>query len=92
MRSFAFDIADAFQLGRDYMGVTLIGPPVNTTGGLAVGDTLLVPTKDGGRAPCECVEFPLVNLSPERAAWVSVSVVGVSSEEVQVGERATRQS
>lgn len=77
----ADDIADVFDLGDDYKGVALIGPPVNTTGGLAVGDTLIVPTKEGGRASCECVEFPLVNLGPERIDWVRMSFVGISTAE-----------
>ena len=91
MPSFAFEIADVIDLKEAYKGITLIGPPVDTTGELSVGDTLLVPTKEGGRTPCECVGFPLVNIGDERAAWVRVSVVGVSLDEVQVGARADRQ-
>jgi hypothetical protein len=88
--TFAFDIADVVDLG--YKGITLLGPPVDTSDGLAVGDTLLVPTKEGGLTPCECVEFPLVNLGPERVRWVRVSVAGASLDEVQLGARAIRQA
>jgi hypothetical protein len=92
MPSFSFDIEDVFDLGDGFKGITLMGPPVQTSGGLAVGDTLLVTTKNGGRATCECVEFPLVNLGPERVAWVRVSVTGVLPHDVQVGSRANRDS
>ena len=68
----------------------MIGPPIDSSGGLAVGDMLLVPTKDGGRAACECVEFPLVNLGPEWVAWVCVSVTGVSPDDVLIGNEAHR--
>jgi hypothetical protein len=71
----SFDIV--FDLGDGFSGITLIGPPGETSGSLAVGDTLLVPTKDGGQASCEGGEFPLVNLGPERVAWVRVSITGV---------------
>lgn len=92
MPCFTFEIEDVFDLGVGFKGVTLIGPPIETAGGLAVGDVLLVPTKDGGRAVCECVAFPLVNLGPERAAWVRVSVTGVLPHDVQIGRRANRDS
>src|SRR5262249_8834720 len=92
MACFSFEIEDVFDLGVGFKGITLIGPPIETSGGLAVGDRLLVPTKDGGWAACECVEFPLVNLGPERAAWVRVSVTGVLPHDVQIGRRANRDS
>jgi len=57
-----------------------------------LGDTLLVPTKDGGQARCDCVEFPLVNLGLDRVGWVRVSVTGVSPDDVQIGSRAIRAS
>ena len=88
----SFDIEDVFYLGGSYNGITLIGPPAETSGGLASGDTLLVPTKTGGQTGCECVEVPLVNLGPDRVAWVRVSVTGISPDDVQIGSRATRAS
>lgn len=91
MPSFSFDIEDVFDLGQGFKCITLIAP-VETSGGLAVGDALLVPTKDGGKTSCECVEFPLLNLGPERVAWVRVSVTGVLLHEVQTGRRANRDS
>lgn len=91
MTSFAFEVVDVFDLGDGYKGVTLAGPPFDTTGGLGVGDTLSVPIRGGGRKACECVEFPLVNLGPERTTWVRVSVLGVLPDDVEVGRRATRQ-
>jgi hypothetical protein len=69
---FSFIVEDALELGEGFEGLTLVGPPIETSSGLAVGDILLVPTKDGALARCLCVEFPLVNLSPERVAWVRV--------------------
>ena len=92
MPSFSFDIEDVRDLGDGFTGITLIGPPVETSAALAVGGTLLVPTKDGGQASCECVEFPLVDLGPERVAWVRVSVIGVLPRDVQTGRRANRDS
>lgn len=92
MPSFSFDIEDVFYLGEGYEGVSLFGPAVDTSGGLAVGDILTVPTKGGGSARCECVGFPLVNLGPERVSWVRVSVSGVSPDDIQVGKRANRAS
>jgi hypothetical protein len=89
---FSFDIEDVFDLGDGYKGITLVGPPVDTAGGLKTGDILLVPTSDGHRALCECVEFPLVNLGPERVAWVRVSVTGVLADHIQIGTRASRAS
>lgn len=86
----AFDISYAIDLGDDSNSITLIGPPVETSGGLVVGEMLLVPMKDGGEATCLCVEFPLLNLGPERIGWVGVTVTGVSVDEVQVGHRASR--
>jgi hypothetical protein len=89
---FAFDIADVVDLGDDHEGITLVGPPIDASGGLEIGDTLLVPTVEGDHTPCECVGFPLVDLGPERASWVRVSVGGVMLDEVLVGARATRQA
>jgi hypothetical protein len=90
MPDFSFDVEDVMELGEGYKGITLIGPPIETSGGLAVGDSLLVPTKDGRQAPCECVEFPLVNLGRERVAWICVSVAGISADDIQIGGRASR--
>jgi hypothetical protein len=89
---FSFDIEDVFDLGGSHNGITLVGPPAETSGGLGSGDTLLVPARNGGQARCECVEFPLVNLGPDPVAWVRVSVTGVSPDDVRIGSRATRAS
>ena len=88
--SVSFDIEDVFDLGDGYQGVTLVGPPVDTSGGLKSGDILLAPTRHGDRALCECVDFPLVNLGPERVDWVRVSVTGVMADRIQIGSRASR--
>jgi hypothetical protein len=89
---FSFTVDKVIDLGDDPATVTLIGPPNETSAGLAVGDTLLVPTNDGGWSTCVCVEFPLVNLGPERLAWVRVSVTGVSPGDVRIGSHANRDS
>ena len=89
---FTFDIANVLILHKDRRSLTLIGPVIDDTNGIAIGETLLVPTRLGRLTPCECVDLPLVNLGPERMHWARVTVVGVSLDEVLVGARATRQS
>lgn len=64
---------------------------METSGDLAVGDTLVVPLRNGVWARCECVEFPLVNLGSERVSWVRVSVTGVWPDDVQTGTQARRE-
>jgi len=62
MACFSFEVRDVSDLGVGFTGITLIGSSIGTSAGLAVVAMLLVPTKGGGRAACQCVEFPLVNL------------------------------
>ncbi len=89
---FAFEIHDVFQLGDGYEGdATLVGPPLSVSAGLAIGDTLNVPTTvEGTSRLVTCVEFPLVNLGPDRLSWVRVSVMGIRADDVRVGGRAIR--
>lgn len=90
MTAFSFDVQDAVDLGEGY--TTLVGPPVETSDRLAIGDGLLVPVKGGAWVRCEVVEFPLVNLGSERSNWARVSVTGVSPDDVQIGSRASQDS
>lgn len=92
MTAFSFTIVDVFDLGDGYDGITLIGPAGEASGDLAIGDTLLVPTKLDHRASCECVQFPFVNLGRDRSGWVLVSVTGIATDEVQIGGCASRDS
>jgi len=93
-REFAFEIRDAFELGAGFpVGATLVGPLVSVSTALAVGDMLDVPTTTEGMSRLvTCVQFPLVNLGPDRLDWVRVTVSGIRSHEVRVGGRAVRAS
>jgi hypothetical protein len=87
---FAFEVADAIALDRRRNAqVTLVGPLTFRNIDLAVGDRLSVPTLSGDKE-AECMAFPLVNLGPERVAWVRVTVHGVGADEVLVGGTARR--
>ena len=89
---FAFEVRDVFHLGQDFAGeATLVGPVTRSAGGsLALGDMLEVPTEDGETRQVQCVEFPLVNLGPDRIEWVRVSVVGLGAHRVRIGGAAAR--
>jgi hypothetical protein len=89
---FAFEVHDVFHLGQDHAGeATLVGPVTRSAGrSLTLGDTLEVPTEDGETRRVQCVEFPLVNLGPDRAEWVRVSVAGLGAHRVRIGGPATK--
>ncbi len=89
---FAFEIRDAFELGAGFpAAATLVGPLLSLSTALAVGDTLDVPTTTEGTSRLvTCVQFPLINLGPDRVHWIRVTVNGIRSHEVRVGGRAAR--
>lgn len=89
--AFEFEVRDVLEPDLGFKGdATLVGPRLSAGSKLAVGDRLDVLCVDGQSRPARCVEFPLLNLGPERVDWVRVSVVGIEAMQLQVGATASK--
>ncbi len=90
VRAFTFEIRDAFDPLEGYDGdVTLAGVRTDDDGGgLAVGDTLLVPVSGGRTVRATVAQFPLMSFTDP--ALRAISVVGVKTADVAIGGRAER--